>query len=139
MSAAALLERLEGVRKIGAEKWIARCPSHEDHSPSLAIRECNDGTTLIHCFALCSATEVLAALGLELRDLFPARLEHGIKPKRRPFDPMDVLRCIAHEVQIVACLVADILNGKEIAIIDYERVQLAAERLHSAVEIAHGR
>ena len=139
MSAAILINRLDGVRKTGAAKWIARCPSHDDNSPSLSIRECDDGTTLIHCFAQCSALEVLNAIGMELRDLFVSRLDHAVAARRRPFDPIDVLRCIAHEVQIVACVTTDILNEREISMADYERVQLAAERLWSAVEIAHGR
>ena len=62
-----------------------------------------------------------------------------MKAKRRPFDAMDVLRCVAHEVQIVACVVSDFLNDKEIGIEDWERTQLAAERLWSAVEVASGR
>ncbi len=139
MTATALLERLEGVRKLGADKWIARCPSHADKSPSLSIRACDDGVTLIHCFAQCSALEVLQAVGMELRDLFPERLDHHVVPKRRPFDPMQALRCVADEVQIVACLTSDIINNKPISLMDWERVQLAAERLHSAVEVAHGR
>ena len=139
MSASQLVERLEGVRKTGSAKWIARCPAHEDKSPSLAIRECDDGTTLIHCFAQCPPLEILHAIGLELRDLFPARLDDDVKAKRRPFDAMDVLRCVAHEVQIVACVVSDFLNDKEIGIEDWERTQLAAERLWSAVEVASGR
>ena len=63
MSASQLVERLEGVRKTGSAKWIARCPAHEDKSPSLAIRECDDGTTLIHCFAQCPPLEILHAIG----------------------------------------------------------------------------
>ena len=64
MSASTLLEKLEGVRSTGPSKWIARCPSHADKSPSLAIRECDDGTTLIHCFAECAPLEILQAVGL---------------------------------------------------------------------------
>ena len=139
MSAVALLDRLQAVRKTGTAKWIAHCPSHEDNSLSLAIRECEDGTTLIHCFAQCSPVDVLGAVGMTLRDLFPARLDHAIPTKPRPFDPTDVLRCTAHEVQITACVTADIVNSKPISLMDYERVQLAAERLWSALEVANGR
>ena len=135
MSASTLLEKLEGVRNTGPSKWISRCPSHADKSPSLAVRECDDGTVLIHCFAECQPLEILQAVGLELRDLFPERLNHSTEPKRKPFDPMQVLRCVADEVQIVACLTADILNDKPISMMDFERVQLASERLWSAVEV----
>jgi len=60
----ALVERLGG-------RWtpaggMCRCPAHEDRSPSLSVRP---GRTrlLLHCFAGCSASEVLRAL--EARDL----------------------------------------------------------------------
>ena len=121
MSASSLLEKLDGVRKTGASKWIARCPAHDDKSPSLAITECDDGKTLIHCFALCSQAEVLNAVGLEMRDLSPVRLDHSLKPKRRPFDSMQVLRCVALEVQIAACVASDVINGKKIDIDDWAR------------------
>ena len=58
-----LLGRLEGVKPRGNASWIARCPAHSDKSPSLSIREADD-RVLIHCFASCSACEVVAAVGL---------------------------------------------------------------------------
>lgn len=139
MTAAALLEKLEAVRATGPSKWIARCPAHEDKSPSLAITETDDGTVLVHDFAGCNVSEILHAVGLDLRDLFPERIDHHIKAQRRPFNAMDALRCIAHEAEIAACVITDIVNGKPISLSDFERVQLASERLWSAVEIANGR
>ena len=39
MSAAArLLDRLTGVKQTAPGRWIAKCPAHEDRSPSLSIR-----------------------------------------------------------------------------------------------------
>jgi hypothetical protein len=135
MSAATLLDRLEGVRATGSSKWIARCPAHEDRSPSLAIREGDGGTTLIHCFAGCPTAEVLDAIGLSLTDLFPARVSHHVQRQRRAFDAAQVLRCVADEVQIAACVAADVINHKPISTEDYARAQLAADRLWSAVEV----
>jgi hypothetical protein len=51
---------------------LAQCPAHEDLSPSLSIREGHDGRVLVHCFGGCDTRDVLRALGLEFRDLFPA-------------------------------------------------------------------
>ena len=64
-----LLSRLERVRKTGSG-WTARCPSHEDTTASLSIREGDDGRILVNCFAGCMPAEVVAALGLTMRDLF---------------------------------------------------------------------
>jgi len=69
-----LLNRLDGLRDNGRGRWMARCPAHDDRSPSLSIRETDDGIILLRCFAGCSAADMLAAVGLELRDLFPEPL-----------------------------------------------------------------
>ena len=61
---------LEKVRKSGGG-WIARCPAHPDRRPSLSIREGRDGRVLLYCFAGCPTSDVVAALGLTMRDLFP--------------------------------------------------------------------
>ena len=71
----ALLERLDRVRETGPGRWLARCPAHDDRHPSLSIRETEDGTILIKCWAGCSAADVVSAVGLEPRDLFPDRPE----------------------------------------------------------------
>lgn len=67
-----LLLRLDKYRQTGKDKWMACCPAHEDKTPSLSIREEADGKLLIHCFAGCAPDDVLEAVGLRRRDLFPA-------------------------------------------------------------------
>ena len=71
MSVNNLLNSLDRVRKMGADRWVACCPAHNDKSPSLAIRELSDGAVLLHCFAGCSAHEIVSAVGLDLSELFP--------------------------------------------------------------------
>jgi hypothetical protein len=50
-----------GARRSGAG-WIARCPAHDDRTPSLGLALRN-GRVLVHCFAGCTQAEVIAALG----------------------------------------------------------------------------
>ena len=38
---------------------------------SLAISQTPDGLILIHCFSGCGASDILSAIGLSLRDLYP--------------------------------------------------------------------
>lgn len=64
----ALCDSLDRVRVRG-NSASARCPSHEDRSASLSLARKND-RTLLHCFAGCTPEEVLAAVGMNLRDLF---------------------------------------------------------------------
>lgn len=73
-----VLSKLNNVRQAGANRWNACCPAHDDKNPSLSIRETDDGKVLIHCWANCSAAEITAAMGLQMRDLFP-----GMKTLRR--------------------------------------------------------
>ncbi len=40
------------------DKWIGRCPAHDDHNPSLSLTRKEDGTALINCFAGCSYANI---------------------------------------------------------------------------------
>ncbi len=68
-----VLARLEQSRKTG-KGWAARCPAHADKSPSLSITEADGGKVLLHCFGGCNAGDVLAAIDLEWKELFPESL-----------------------------------------------------------------
>src|SRR3990172_3883306 len=72
-----LLARLEAVRQTTTGKWLARCPAHEDHDPSLSIRLTDDGVVLLHCFAGCEVSAILGAVGLTPTDLFPPKIPTG--------------------------------------------------------------
>src|SRR5688500_1646021 len=140
MPAEALVSRLESVRRTSADRWVARCPSHDDRGPSLAVRELSDGRVLVHCFAGCSAHEVVSAAGLALSDLFPPRPldSHATKAERRPFPAIDVLRCVAQEALIVAIAAMRLGRSEVIADGDRERLRVAAERICAAVDLAEG-
>jgi hypothetical protein len=66
-----LLHRLNGVKKTNSG-WSARCPAHEDRNASLSIAEGDGGRVLVRCFAGCDHKKIVAALGLDERDLFDA-------------------------------------------------------------------
>ncbi len=68
MTTEAFLLRLDQVRP-SSRGFMARCPAHDDKSPSLSIHETDD-RVLAHCFAGCQPEAICRALGLELRDLF---------------------------------------------------------------------
>ena len=48
-------------RKVGG-CWMARCPVHDDRSPSLSISAGKDGKVLVRCHAGCDQRDVIAAL-----------------------------------------------------------------------------
>src|SRR5215212_3988053 len=71
-----VLDRLEGVKQRG-ESYQAQCPAHDDNEPSLSVAEGEDGRALVKCFAGCKPEEVVAALDLEMKNLFERRNGHG--------------------------------------------------------------
>lgn len=70
MNVSEFLERLDKVKRAGSG-WTARCPAHEDRSPSLSISNGDTGGIVLHCHAGCATEDVVAALGLEMKDLAP--------------------------------------------------------------------
>lgn len=130
-----LLARLDGVRPAGDGKWYARCPAHEDKSPSLSIRDARE-RILLHCFAGCDSGDVLTAVGLDWSALYQDRDECAY---RRPnegstryarrtlaaLDPLDLDRTV------LAIAAEAIERGETLSLEDQARVELAIERLEA--------
>lgn len=135
MSVQTLLDRLDGVKRTGRDRWIARCPAHDDRKPSLAIRELDDGRVLVHDFAGCPVEIILSACGLDFEALFPQHIEgHRLRGERRPFGPADALRCIAGEVAVVVVVASDVAGGLRPSAEDHVRLLKAVERIQLAAE-----
>lgn len=76
-----ILSRLNNVRKSSEGRWMACCPAHTDRSPSLSIREADDGTLLVKCFAGCNISNVMTAVGMTVADLFPNSPQNSLAQK----------------------------------------------------------
>lgn len=65
-----ILARLHKVKSVGANKYKACCPVHDDNSPSMYIKEVDD-KILMFCFS-CQATgvDVVRSLGMPMSVLF---------------------------------------------------------------------
>lgn len=70
--------------------WVAKCPAHEDKAPSLNIED-KDGKIVAFCHAGCDTRDVVAAMGLQMTDLFdpdtsaaPERVEDAVYDYRSP-------------------------------------------------------
>lgn len=129
-----LIARLEGVKKSG-KGYVARCPAHEDRTPSLSLREGDDGRVLLHCHGGCTTDAVVAALGLSMADLFPP----SDKP-RRPAPAPGVSRkelqdAAEFENVVLFFIKADARKGKAISPDDFQRGQLARKRIALARKV----
>jgi hypothetical protein len=132
-----LLSRLDKVRRTGPGRWVACCPAHEDKSPSLAVRETEDGRVLLHCFSGCDVPSIVAAVGLELSDLFPPRdLGHHCPPERRPFPASDILRALGFESLVIASIGKSIATKRDVSEGDFERLVIAIGRIQAALSTA---
>lgn len=86
-----VLPKLQKVKSTKRGHWIARCPAHDDRSPSLSISEASNGKVLVHCFTGCTYESIISALGIErcqsfTRPFVPVR--KAIEEKPLDAEPM---------------------------------------------------
>ncbi|MFG6175783.1 hypothetical protein ACGTN6_00940 [Halomonas sp. THAF12] len=132
-----LLARLDKVKVNGTGRWLACCPAHDDRSPSLAIRETEDGTLLVKCFTGCPTADVMAAVGMSLADLFPQREQEAFRTSKRSGErwvPRDVLAAISREAVVVMLAAEAVQSGKPLQRTDLDRLAKAVGRLRGAAE-----
>jgi hypothetical protein len=135
MTTNTLLNTLVKVKQTNHSTWIACCPAHDDKNPSLAIRQVDDGRILIHCFAGCSAAEILDALGLSFDDLYPTTnpaIAH--KPLRKIFDAHTTLQLLQFESSLVLECARTLNRGDQLTNKDFARLFQAAERIQRVCE-----
>lgn len=137
-----IVSRFEAVKRTGPGRFIARCPAHKDRRASLSIRELDDGRWLIHCFAGCSVQDVVAAVGMSLEELFPARTGpgEGRAAERRPFSVRDLVDALAKELTVAWVLLSDLAEGRVADERDRRRAGLARARCMALLqELQHVR
>lgn len=134
MSVEKLLSRLDGVKISGKDRWMARCPSHTDKSPSLSVRTVGDGKILCHCFAGCDVGQVLNAVGLSTNDLFDHRLSDskGQPPK---IQLNEALMVIGREAMIVSMCAGRLLKDN-LSDADRGRLSEAINKIEDALNQA---
>lgn len=133
-----LISRLRKVKKTGSGQFIACCPAHDDRSPSLSIREVDDGRVLLNCLAGCATEDVLGAVGLDFSDIAPEKpIYHKAKPVKPRVYSTDALRLIQFETRIILLAAYELKNNKPLADDDLKRLELAMERINTATEMAN--
>ncbi len=133
-----LLSRLDRVQQTRANGWKSRCPAHNGDGQSMSVTHGDNGYILIRCWAYqCDVADILAAVGMNVGDLFPERL-----PERRANQPplkhampaIDVLRVMKFELTRVQLIVSDIANGTADVRVIGEAME-CADRLRKALDL----
>jgi hypothetical protein len=126
MSAQILISRLTGVRNTGPDRWVAKCPAHEDRSPSLSITD-REGRVLLHCFGGCETEAVLGAVGLRFSDIMPERIGEA-RPQAIP--ALQILEAVAYEITVAALLATELGYAQA-----SQRLIEAGSRLNAALTL----
>jgi len=139
MALTTVLEKLSKVRRTAGNKYMACCPAHDDSSASLSIREEDDGTVLMHCFAGCATVEVVAAIGLNFSDLFPATaLEgHSRKGSKTLLNAYDALTALCMGLLEAAIYADQLSKGISLSQTAQERLTLITNRIFAAHTYVH--
>ena len=101
------ISHLDNVKACGNGQYIACCPAHEDKKQSLSIGA-KDGKILLNCFAGCEARDIVAAVGLQMSDLFSDSKPTAVytrTPKAAPSRPVPKRRvtkpCFTHTKEYI--------------------------------------
>lgn len=139
-----ILSRLRNVRKDG-KGFYAHCPAHggSEKSTTLNLTATDDGRVLVHCFAGCASLDIVHAIGLELKDLFPARERASMtwaqKKELRDIGKMakwkSALEVLCAESAVVEVASWDAEDGYPLNEVDKARLKLARARIAEARDI----
>jgi hypothetical protein len=135
-----VLPQLRKVRQYQPAQWGACCPAHDDNSPSLSVRETPDGAVLLKCFAGCEVAAIVAALGLEVAELFPpntsryppdqaavrARTKHRLP---RLLTASQALALLYTEAMVMTASGGSMVRGKTLSEADHQRMMQAMGRI----------
>ena len=132
MTTETILELLDGVRET-SRGAMAICPSHDDHHPSLSVCTGRAGQTLVHCFAGCSVQDICEALGIQVRDLYPAQ-SANLRASRKIQLRRERERCERRRQSAYQGVRVDLLRESEALILAARNISIdawTAERLNN--------
>lgn len=92
------LLKLQAVRP-GGNGWMAQCPAHDDHTPSLSVSIGRNGGILAKCQTGCSFTAICHAMGLEPGQLCAPKADRTPIPRIiKTYDYKDALGVLQFQV-----------------------------------------
>jgi len=133
-----LLSRLDGVRKTGPNRWIARCPTRDDRTPSLSIRLLDDDRILVHDFGGAEFLDIIAELGIRPIELIPPNLRRfnaSAEPHRAPVPCCDALRAISFQASVIQIAAEAVARGERLNDVALSQLAQAVRTLDHAAGV----
>jgi radical SAM protein with 4Fe4S-binding SPASM domain len=130
---AALRGRGAKVREVKPGHFMATCPSHDDHVPSLSLALGDNSTPLIKCMAGCDTEVVLKDLGLTW-PMILGDIETGIDPAW--FQRFEPRRRAGAEPECAGCEIVSVCGG---CCLDWARKDSHGNGWFSPTECAYRR
>ncbi len=139
---ASALEQRGKVRYYGSDQLRTTCPCCGGRSTSaLSAKRGANGGVLIKCFkSECDIELIARALGLEMTDLFPPRLDGyaTARPRRIGLLPIvQALDLIASEAWLIAVAGENLAAGHSLAEADLIRLRAASARIQRILKEAY--
>jgi hypothetical protein len=136
-----LLPRLANLRSNG-NSHRADCPVGHSSKGSLSVSVGDDGKLLMTCFVCHDTPGIVAALGLELANLFPQRLAPSTPEQRKELSELArqgnwraALSVIDREATVVLIASGYADRGERLTDEDHIRLQEACSRITRAREV----
>ena len=105
------LKHLQCVHPGKKGRWVARCPAHEDHHPSLSVSAGQTGI-LVKCWTGCTLETITSSMGLRINDLFYSTKD----PRAQRVSPM--VRAPRSGIAIQLETHADKLQGRGLEVLE---------------------
>jgi hypothetical protein len=137
-----LLNRLDGVKQlpkdIHAARYVAKCPAHDDTHPSLAVTLTHQNQVLVHCRAHCGGIDVLAAVGLEFKDLHDRPLDYqGYKRVKRAYSYQQLFEVFQYDIAFVMQCNQILMKGEPLPKQTLLNLYMVAEKLAYSLRAAN--
>lgn len=129
-----LLSRVRGPKKTGPNSWMAFCPTREERTRSLSVRELPDGALLLHDFGGDATGDVLASIGLNFSDLYPRtwdrERQYAAQAVRKPrIDFQAWFDAVEHRLIVLALAMEDLASGEQLSVEDSGYIAACAREL----------
>jgi len=132
-----LLDRLDAVKQTGRDRYLARCPAHDDRTPSLSIRDLGE-TFLVKCWTGCGGVDVMEAVGLSAADFWEKPPE-GTKRARPYITVTELAKVLDRECWITVMCAQKVLDDDDLTEDERTRLMTARRRMTRVLGVVNGR